>query len=133
MKDTIIVNPRSLSEAKDSGAFIKEFEAENSVIQFNNNDFIIKEVYLTYLIDSEKVYNHTYNLVFRTYDVKNKKYDSPDYRFFNVSIDSTNYNIGHRSRKLICGDIPINTENFKLIYNDNNIKKTINFKEKIED
>jgi hypothetical protein len=131
MKDTIIVNPDSIKIAKETGAFIKEFECDTSVIVFNNNKYEIEEVYITYLIDSKKVYKHTTNLLIKTYDIKNKKYDFPDTTFFEIMIDSVNYNVGWRSRKLE-SEIPLNSNHFTLIYYDKDIKRVINFKEKLE-
>ena len=39
MKDTIIVNPRSIDEAKQRNAFIKEFIGDNTIISFEGNEY----------------------------------------------------------------------------------------------
>ena len=39
MKDTFIVNPRSVKEAKERNAFIKEFIGDNSIISIDNKEY----------------------------------------------------------------------------------------------
>jgi hypothetical protein len=131
MKDTFIVYPLSIKESKDRNAFIKEFEADTSVISLNDNDYLLDEVYLTYKIDSKKVHKQAITLVFKTINLKTQEFDCPDdYSKFEIFIDSTKYSLGRNSFNLSCREIPINTKKIKLIYYDNNIKKVINFKEK---
>ncbi len=130
MKDTIIVNPRSIDEAKQRNAFIKEFIGDNTVISFESNEYLIKEVYLTYGIDSEKVHKQAVSLIFKTINSKTLKIDCPDdYTNFEIIVDTTKYNLGERTHSLV-SRIPISTSNFVLVYYDNKIKKIINFKEK---
>jgi hypothetical protein len=134
MKDTFIVYPLSIKESKERNAFIKEFVGDTSVISFKNNDYLLDEIYLTYKIDSKKVHKQAITLVFKTIDIKTQKFDCPDdYSKFEIIIDTKKYGLGRNSFNLSCRNIPIDTKNFKLIYYDNNIKKVINFKEKVED
>lgn len=130
MKDSIIVNPRSVKEAKERNAFIKEFIKDDSVIFIDGNEYLINEVYLTYGIDSEKVHKQSVSLIFKTINSKTQKDDCPDdYSKFKIIVDTTKYNLGERTHSLV-STIPISTSNFVLVYYDNNIKKSINFKEK---
>jgi hypothetical protein len=130
LHDSIIVNPNSIQESKARGAFIKEFIGDEQIIEIDSNKYLIKEVYLTYMVDSKKVHKQVSSLVFKTIDLKNRKFDYPDdYTKFEIIVDRTNFEIGVRSGNLV-SDIPFNTSSFKLIYNDNGIKSISNFKEK---
>ena len=130
MKDTFIVNPRSIKEAKERKAFIKEFIGDNTIISFEGNEYLINEVYLTYGIDSKKVHKQAVSLVFKTVNNKTQKFDCPDdYTKFEIIIDTVKYDLGERTHSLE-STIPIGTSNFLLVYYDNKIKKIINFKEK---
>lgn len=129
-QDSIIVNPNSIIESKARGAFIKEFKGDEQIVKIDNNKYLIKEAYLTYLVDSKKVHKQASSLVFKTIDLKNRKFDYPDdYTKFEIIVDRTKFRIGVRSGNLV-SDIPFNTSSFKLIYYDNGIKSVINFKEK---
>ena len=130
MKDTFIVNPRSIKEAKERNAFIKEFMGDGSVISFEGNEYLINEVYLTYGIDSKKVHEQAVSLVFKTINNKTQKFDCPDdYTKFEIIIDTIKYDLGERTHSLE-STIPTSTSDFVLVYYDNKIKKIINFKEK---
>lgn len=130
MKDTFIVNPRSVKEAKERNAFIKEFMGDDNVISFEGNEYLIDEVYLTYGIDSKKVHKQAVSLIFKTINTKTRKIDCPDdYAKFEIIIDTINYDLGERSHSLE-STIPTSTSDFVLVYYDNKIKKIINFKEK---
>ncbi|MCC9073267.1 hypothetical protein LNQ49_16945 [Flavobacterium sp. F-65] len=129
MKDTFIQSPNSVKESKERNAFIKEFVWDNSVISIDNNKYLLKEVYLTYSIDSKKVYKQVSSLIFKTIDLKTKEFDCPeDYTKFKIVIDEIQYDLGDVSRNLAC-EIPVCTNYFKLIYYDNGVKRSINFKE----
>jgi len=129
MKDTFIQSPDSVKESKERNAFIKEFVGDNSVISIDNNKYLLKEVYLTYSIDSKKVYKHASSLIFKTINIKTKKFDCPeDYTKFKILIDEMQYDLGDVSSNLAC-EIPVSTNYFKLIYYDNGVKRIINFKE----
>jgi hypothetical protein len=130
MKDTFIVNPRSVKESKESNAFIKEFVGDTSVISINNDEYLIEEVYLTYLIDSEKVHKQAVSLVFIMLNKKTKEINCPeDYKKFEILIDKKKFELGNRSGYLV-SSIPLNTSNFQLIYFDNKNKHVVNFREK---
>ena len=130
MKDTFIVNPRSIKEAKERNAFIKEFMGDGSVISFEGNEYLIDEVYLTYGIDSKKVHKQAVFLIFKTINTKTRKIDCPDdYTKFEIIIDTIKYDLGERTHSLE-STIPTSTSDFVLVYYDNKIKKIINFKEK---
>ena len=133
MKETFIVNPRSVKEAKECNAFIKEFVGDKTMIEIENKKYIIEEVYLTYKVDSKKVYKQAVNLVFKFIDLKSQQINCPDdYTRFEIVTDNLNYNLGYQARNLI-SRIPIETTNFTLNYHDDNgIKRFINFKEKVE-
>ena len=133
MKDTFIVSPLSIKKSKERNAFIKEFEADKSIISFNDNNYLLDEVYLTYKIDSEKVYKQVITLVIKTIDIKTHKFDCPDdYSKFEIIIDTTIYDLGRNSFNFF-SEIPVNSKYFTLVYYDNNIRKVVNFKEKVED
>lgn len=130
MKDTFIVNPRSIKEAKERNAFIKEFIGDNTIISFEGNQYLINEVYLTYRIDNKKVYKQAVSLVFKTINNKTQKFDCPDdYTKFEIIIDTIKYDLGETTHSLE-STIPTNTSDFVLVYYDNKIKKIIKFKEK---
>ena len=132
MKDTFIVNPRSIKEAKERNAFIKEFIGDNTIISFEGNEYLINEVYLTYGIDSKKVHKQAVSLVFKTINNKTQKFDCPDdYTKFEIIIDTIKYDLGERTHSLE-STIPTSTKDFVLVYYDNKIKKIINFKESRE-
>lgn len=129
-QDSIIVNPNSIKESMAREAFIKEFIADEQIMVIDSNKYLIKEVYLTYLVDSKKVHKQATSLVFKTINLKNRKFDYPnDYTKFEIIANRTKFTIGVRSGNLFA-DIPVNVSNFKLIYNDKGIKQVINFKEK---
>jgi hypothetical protein len=133
MKDTFIVNPRSIKESKESKAFIKEFVGDKPIISIDNKKYLLREVYLTYKIDSKKVYKQAVSLIFKTINIKTKDIDCPnDYTKFEIIVDETKYNLGNNSNNLVCDypSIPIKTNNFLLIYYDNQIKRVVKFKEK---
>jgi hypothetical protein len=130
MKDTFIVNPRSVKEAKERNAFIKEFVGDTSVISIDNNNYLLKEVYLTYMIDSKMVHKQAINLVFKTANIESGLFDCPsDYTKFEINIDNKKNDFGINSRNLV-SEIPINSTYFTLVYYDDGIKRIINFKEK---
>ena len=92
MKDTFIVNPRSVKEAKETNAFIKEFLGDNSMISINNKEYFIEEVYLTYKIDSKNVYKQAVNLVFKLKDKRTKEINCPeDFTKFTIIADKKKY------------------------------------------
>ncbi|NHN25700.1 hypothetical protein FIA58_008415 [Flavobacterium jejuense] len=129
-KDDFIVNPRSVKESKERNAFIKEFVGDNSIITINNNKYLLKEIYLSYKIDSKKVHKQAMSLIFKTIDFKTQKLDCPDdYTKFELIVGDKKYDMSTNSRNLV-STIPINTSNFTLIYYDKKIKNSINFKEK---
>ena len=131
MKDTFIVNPRSVKEAKESNAFIREFIGDTTIISFDHKNYLIDEVYLTYKVDSEKVYKQAISLVFKTINTENNIFDYPnDYTKFEILVDTMKYDLYHNNN--LVSDIPENTKYFKLVYFDNNVKRVINFKEKVE-
>jgi hypothetical protein len=128
MKDTFIQFPNSVKESKERNAFIKEFLGDNSVISIDNK-YLLKEVYLTYYIDSKKVYKQASSLIFKAINLKTKEFDCPeDYTKFKIVIDEMQYDLGNVSRNLAC-EIPVSTNHFKLVYYDNGVKRVINFKE----
>ena len=130
MKDTFIVNPRSVKEAKETNAFIKEFVGDNSTISINNKEYFIEEVYLTYKIDSKNVYKQAVNLVFKLKDKRTKEINCPeDYTKFTIITDKEKYDFGNNSGYLV-SSIPEKTSSFQLVYFDNEVEKIINFKEK---
>jgi hypothetical protein len=131
MKDTFIVYPLSIKESKERNAFIKEFVGDTSVISFKNNDYLLDEIYLTYKIDSKKVHKQAITLVFKTIDIKTQKFDCPDdYSKFEIIIDTKKYGLGRNSFNFF-SEIPVNSKYFSLVYYDNNIRKVVNFKEKV--
>lgn len=132
MKDTIIVNPRSIKESKERNAFIKEFVGDKSIITIDNNKYLLKEVYLTYKIDSKKAHKKAVSLIFKIMNLKTQEFECPDYTNFEIIARNLKYDLGERSRSLVNDhpSIPINTSNFTLNYYDNKIKRVINFKEK---
>ena len=130
MKDTFIVNPRSVKEAKETNAFIKEFVGDNSIISIDNKEYFIEEVYLTYKIDSKNVYKQAISLVFKIEDQNTKEINCPeDYTKFTIIADKEKYDFGNNSGYLV-SSIPEKTSSFQLVYFDNEVEKTINFKEK---
>ena len=130
MKDTFIVNPRSVKEAKETNAFIKEFVGDNSIISTYNKEYFIEEVYLTYKIDSKNVYKQAISLVFKIKDQNTKEINCPeDYTKFTIIADKEKYDFGNNSGYLV-SSIPEKTSSFQLVYFDNEVEKIINFKEK---
>ncbi len=130
MKDTFIVNPRSVKEAKETNAFIKEFVGDNSTISIDNKEYFIEEVYLTYKIDSKNVYKQAVNLVFKLKDKRTKEINCPeDFTKFTIIADKKKYDFGNNSGYLV-SSIPEKTISFQLVYFDNGVEKIINFKEK---
>ncbi len=141
-KKEILVNPDSIKEAKEcskyikdlngcSMAFIKEFVGDNSIISIENNKYLIKEVYMTHMVDHDTVYKHATSLLFKTFDLKRKTFGCPeDYTKFEIIADKISYTLGNNSDKLV-SYIPITTSYFQLVYYDNKEKKVINFKEKL--
>jgi hypothetical protein len=130
MKDTFIVNPRSIKEAKETNAFIKEFVGNNSNILIDNKEYLIEEVYLTYKIDSKNVYKQAVNLVFKLKNQSTKEINCPDdYTKFTIIANKEKYDFGNNSGYLV-SSIPKKTSAFQLVYFDNQVKKIINFKEK---
>jgi hypothetical protein len=128
--DSIIVNPNSIKESKVRDAFIKEFISDEQIIVIDSNKYLIKEVYITYMVDSKNVYKHTASLIFKTIDLKTRKFDYPnDYTKFEIIVDKTKFDISVRSGNLV-SDIPVNTSSFELNFNDNGKKRVIYFKEK---
>jgi hypothetical protein len=133
MKDTFIVNPRSVKESKEFNAFIREFVGDTSVISIDNKNYLLNEVYLTYKVDSKNVYKRAISLVFKTVNKDSKVNDCPnDYTKFEILIDTSKYNLGENSRNLV-SHIPDDTKKFTLVYYDKNIQRVINFKEKVEE
>ena len=125
--DSRIVNPNSIKASKERDAFIKEFIGDEQLILIDSNKYLIKEVYLTYMVDSKKVHKQAASLVFKTIDLKNRKFDYPDdYTKFKIVINKVKFDISVRSGNLVA-DIPANTSSFDLIFNDNGIKRVINF------
>ena len=130
MKDTFIQSPNSVKESKERNAFIKEFVGDNSVISIGNNKYLLKEVYMTYSIDSKKVYKQASTLIFKTINLKTKEFDCPeDYTKFKIVIDEMEYDLGDVSSNL-ASEIPVSANYFKLIYYDNGVERIINFNEK---
>lgn len=139
-KNDILVNPNSIKEAKEcrkyirtingcSSAFIKKFAGDNSVILIDNNKYFIQEVYLTYMVNHDTVFNHAVNLIFKTYNYNTKQFECPDYTKFEIIADSK-YTLGDTSNNLVAHDIPVNTSHFQLVYYDNKLRRVINFREK---
>lgn len=129
-KDNYISIPINSKEAKERKALIKEFYGDNSIITINKKKFIIKDVYLTYLIDSKKVHKQAFSLIVKTVDYKTKEDNYPMNFFdFKIKIDTSNYKVYSRSYSLV-SDIPKETKTFKLSYFDNKTEKLISFYEK---
>lgn len=129
MKDSIIVNPKNIKDSKERKAFIKEFIGDESIISIDGTRYLLKEVYLTYMIDSKKVHKQAVSLIFKTINLKTQNIECPDYTKFEVIVGDIKCDLGERSNNLV-SDIPINTNNFSLNYYDNKTKRVIKFKDK---
>jgi hypothetical protein len=127
LQDNIIVNPRSIKESKKHNAFISEFVGDKSFIKLGTDKYFIGEVYLTYKIDSKKVHKNAISLLFKTINIKSKKFECPDYTKFKIIADGLVYDLGNDSNNLECS-IPIDTTNFLLIYLDGAEETKINYK-----
>lgn len=129
-KDNYITIPRNLNEAKERKAFIKEFVGDKSIISINNKNYLIKVVYLTYLIDSKNVHKQACSLIIKTIDCKTQNNKFPmEYLNIKIKIDKSYFNVYNRYLNLVC-DIPEDTKVFQLMYFENKIEKVINFKQK---
>lgn len=132
MKDTFILSPLSINHAKERNAFIKEFVTNDSIVFFNGNEYLFEEVYLTYMVDSKKVYTDAISLIIKTKNIKSQKFECPDdYSKFEIVIDTIKYDMGSNAFNLF-SNIPKNTSYFTLNYNDNNVTRIVHFYEKME-
>ena len=86
---------------------------------------------MTYKIDSKNVYKQAISLVFKIKDQNTKEINCPeDYTKFTIIADKEKYDFGNNSGYLV-SSIPEKTSSFQLVYFDNEVEKTINFKERI--